>query len=468
MENKDDQKNTKPQGEQKEFIKETIKDKPINKKRYATKMVLNILLAVVFGIVAAVVFTLVIRHNGSTGQRLRTHVDLSDEVSDDTAAVSNEETDGVSLDELAAVSADEAEHEDAASVSENETGSENKAHTQIINNNIVKKVSINISDYKKLYEELYDAAKRAEKCIVTVTGVSSDVDWFDNSFENENKASGFILAENGRELLILVDGKNIEGKSDIKVRFSDDSVYEGVAGNVDPNTGLMIVGVELESISDDTMREIKRASLGNSNSDFILGEPVIAIGSPIGSNSLAYGFVTSASEPISMVDREVKLIKTDIYGSTDASGVIVDYNGTVLGVICNGVGTTTGADNLINAYSISDLRSTLEKLSNGSALSRMGIYGTDVTEEAEDAGVPFGAYVKRTVMDGPAMNAGIQNGDVITKIGTKEITCFSDYQKAIEAAQPNDEIVVTVMRFARGEYQEMSFDVTLDILEKVD
>ena len=62
-------------------------------------------------------------------------------------------------------------------------------------------------------------------------------------------------------------------------------------------------------------------------------------------------------------------------------------------------------------------------------------------------------------MDSPAMRAGIQSGDVITKLGTEEITTFSDYQDAVLDLSPNTEVTVTLMRQGHPDYQEMTLEV---------
>ena len=101
----------------------------------------------------------------------------------------------------------------------------------------------------------------------------------------------------------------------IKVEFSDGTKADGHMGMSDANTGLMIVGVNLDQIGEETREAIREAELGNTSASSMVGEPIIAIGSPIGANSLAYGFVTSSGQTLNMVDRNIHLVNTDIYGS---------------------------------------------------------------------------------------------------------------------------------------------------------
>ena len=474
MDNKADENKT----ENYQFITEKRKNKPINKQKLLWRIVTTVILAMVFGAVSAGVFTTMVKRNGSADMREKVDFtpeenpsDGAPETGSDNTAVSAEEAEaeaetGTEAEETSAAPEEPVSRNEAVQEKE-ETGSVSAASigTRIINNNIVQRVSIGIADYKHLYEDLYDAATRASRSIVTVIGTSSDTDWFENTYENTDQASGLILADNGRELLIVVDSGIFDENDRIRVEFSDGTKAEARMGMSDANTGLTIVGVELDQIGEETKDVISEASLGNTSASNMVGEPIIAIGSPIGANSIAYGFVTSTGQTLSMVDRNIRLVNTDIYGSRGASGVIVDYNGSVLGIITEKKSDYATA-NLISAFAISDLRNSLEKLSNGSSLVRMGIYGTNVPEEAMEEGVPEGAYVAEIVMDGPAMEAGIQSGDVITRIGTQEIKSFDEYEKVLQNSQPNDNAVVTVMRYARGEYQEMTFDVTFDALKE--
>lgn len=52
--------------------------------------------------------------------------------------------------------------------------------------------------------------------MVTVTGVVSDVDWFDNTYENQGQTAGLIVADNGKELLILVDAAAIRQAEELE------------------------------------------------------------------------------------------------------------------------------------------------------------------------------------------------------------------------------------------------------------
>ncbi len=460
-----------------DFIKEKIKDRPIDKKKLLKRIGMTVLIAVIFGVVSAVTFSLVYAHIRPDESESIKPVSLSGEEAEQPAedGLSDDETENgeetdtinvVSLDETAseneAVSENGTVSENETTPSENETNEPSPARPSTIINNITNNVDVTPENYAKLYKSIHDVAILAGKSLVTVTATTTDTDWFENPYETGSSAIGMIVADNGRQMLILIDSSVTENAEDISVVFADGTNAGAKILNTDSDTSLQIIGVELSDISDETKNKISYASFGSSTYASTVGTPVIAIGSPIGiTGSEEYGFITSMSQEKEMSDFNVHLLTTDIHGSDNASGVIVDYSGHVLGVI-----TTSYKDNnlagLITTYSISDIKETIENLANGKERTYMGIVGTSVTQEAADThNMPMGAYVINVDPDSPAMSAGIQSGDVITKIGTQTIVDYSDYSKAIAELSAGVETVVTVQRFSRGDYTELTFETEL-------
>ncbi len=225
-----------------------------------------------------------------------------------------------------------------------------------------------------------------------------------------------------------------------------------------------MLAVALENLSDTIKEEeeLPIVKFGYSNVRNLAGTPVVAIGSPMGvSNSMGYGIITGSSTVLSMTDRNYKLILTDISGSQNASGVLFDLQGRLIGIITNNK-SKSDMKNLVNAYGIAELQKTVEKMSNASAVAYMGIRGGDVPKEAnQNLNVPYGAYVEEFELDSPAMHAGIQSGDVIVGMNDKNISSFNEYSNALMEMEPGQIVEVTVMRQAQEEYKEMKFNIEL-------
>lgn len=447
-------------GDQKfDFITETIKKKPINKKRVFGKIIFTFFLAVMFGVVACITFILALPHiKDKLGFEDTKMVTLAEEENGEDVAevrlndVEDEADENVKTEE---VEADVATEQKPAEVV-----------TQVVQK--VEKVekNLDVSDYKHLYTQMSGVAYEVKKSLVTVTGVFSDTDWFMNPYEENKATSGVIVADNGKEMLIVAQTKTIKFAHSIKVTFCDGSVHEAVMKKSDVNTGLSVIGVEIEDLSDETREKITMAKLGSSRIATLVGSPVMALGNPIGvSGSQASGTITSSSFVKTMTDTSVTFLTTDMYGAASASGVLVNLDGDVIGIIYQD-DTVGDIPDVIKAYGISDLKGKIEKLSNGQDLAVLGIYGTDVTDAAaEELGIPYGAYVKEVVIDSPAMEAGIQSGDVIVKLGTTEIDSFESFKDAMLKCQPGDLMMVTVMRQGRLDYGEVSYEIELGTLK---
>lgn len=450
-----------------QFIKETIKERPLNKKKVLTRIIMILICALLFGAVSAGVFILSVRQYLSARgdgidpvniPRDEEMVSADEEPGEEPGEepVKGEES-GISDNEAEEVKgSEEASTEEAVSENESADNTEKK----IVSYNITEHVSLSVEDYKSLYRTLKGVATEVGRSVVSVTTVVNDTDWFENSYEDSNTVSGLIVANNGKDLLILAEIPTTDENMELNVTFADGVTLSGDVKQDDPDTGLSIISVPLESISDDTQKVIKEAELGNSRGTNIVGLPVMALGAPLGiQGSQCFGRTTGNQREISLPDKNIHVLSTDIYGSENASGVIADYDGNVIGII-SGDTAMDDMPNLLCGYAISDLKGLIERLSNGSSGCYLGIYGADVTPEInEREGVPMGLYVTRVALDSPAMSGGIQSGDVITRLGTADIASLSDYSEQLMKYQPGDEAVITVQRYSQGEFQEMTFEI---------
>lgn len=427
-----------------EFMKEKIKERPINRKKLLRRTVITATMAVIFGLIACFTFLVL-------------------EPVFSNMLYPEEEPKQVTFPEVEEEMLPEDMLQTETQIPENEESQE----TQKESSTETKSPSLEVTDYQALYNKMYAIAQESQKSMVTVTGVISDVDWFNNPYESKGQTSGIILADNGKELLILADKQAVEEAESIQVTFCDGEQATGSLRASDATTGLSVISVPLDGIGAETKGAIVMANLGSSNGSNLLGSAVIAVGTPMGtSNSVAYGMITSLGNTISVPDNAYKLITTDIYGSKNAGGVILDMSGKILGVIDMSY-NTEDVENSISAIGITELKKTIQKLSNGKQMAYFGVDAIDVTEEAnQKLKVPFGAYVTEIQMDSPAMSSGVQSGDIIVKIGTEPIENMEQYVDALLACEPEDTVEITVMRQGKEEYREMSFTVTLEKLNK--
>jgi serine protease Do len=168
-----------------------------------------------------------------------------------------------------------------------------------------------------------------------------------------------------------------------------------------------------------------------------------------------------------------KTLKSDEQGNFSFDGlnwdrsyaIIVNFKGQVIGMIYQEEATLE-MQNCLVAIGMSDLRDITETMSNGNKNPLAGILGIDVTEEAhKELGVPFGAFVTEVIIASPAMNAGIQSGDVIVDVDIEPITYYSDFTKALHSHEPEEDVVLSVMRQNGEGYNNINIIVHLDTLD---
>lgn len=429
-----------------DFITEKIKQRPVNKKKLLRRTLITAAMAVIFALVACLTFLIL------------------------EPVISNwlypeEEPAPIEFPEEAEEMLPEDMIADDSQMEEPSPPVEIKLEEQIAQ--VLDNVALDIEDYSSMYGMMAEVAKDVGKSLVTVTGSVSNVDWFNDTYEKKDRTSGIIVAKTEREILILVNYEKIINAENMVVTFCRGEQAQAQLRKKDVNTKLAILSVELGELEDETKELASAADLTASSSNRgIIGNPVIAVGSPLGNgDSICYGVITSNSNSLNMVDSCYKVLTTDIYGSQNASGVLINVRGQVLGIIDNSH-NSEDMKNLVSALGITELRRVIERMSNEREQAYLGTHGMDVTLEAnESLGVPFGAYITEIEMDSPAMTAGIQSGDVIIGIGEKQISAYGDLVNALIELKQEETVSITLMRQGPEEYVQMEVDVTLGVLE---
>ncbi|MCM1326979.1 MAG: S1C family serine protease [Bacteroidales bacterium] len=430
-------------GAQNEFLMEKIKERPVNRRKLIRRTITTAALAVIFGLIACVTFLVLepVINNWLYPEK------------EPQVVVFPEDQEEIAPEDMLV--------EDPAHMQDTEW--ENIALEEEQIRQILSRVTLDTDSYKQIYGSLSSYAKEINRSMVTVTGVTSNTDWFNDVQESRNQASGVIIYNNGREVLVLVEYTPLRKAESLTLTFYNGIQTEADLKAQDAATNLAVIAVDLDKLSEEFIEnDLKIAPLGASNLSSIVGTPVVAVGSPMGTNnSLGYGMVSAASGQQTQTDAHYKLLQTDIMGSQNAGGILFNLQGQVLGIITN---NKSGSDmkNMITAYGISELKRRIEKMSNGEAFAYLGINGVDVTHEInQELGVPYGAYIKEVAMDSPAMLAGIRKGDVIVEMNDKSIDSFSTYVTNLLQCSPGETVKLIVKRQAQNEYRELTFTVIL-------
>lgn len=417
------------------FINEKRKEKPVNKRRLLIQTAFIIAMAVVFGLVASLVFA----YFQPKFQQM----------------LYPEEHTVITLPKDEFHTTEETEEIEPTETEEDDTQEPVVPEPR----------ELELEDYQRLQNKMYAVGREANRFVVTVTGVKRDTDWFNNDYESKGHSSGIIFENDGKELLILTERRAIADVQEIYVTFANGVSAEASLKNYDGNTGITVLSVLLSEIDENTMNSIKEATLGNSTAT-AQGELAIAVGSMTGTGPfILTGNITSTTNMISAADNNFAVLTTDIVGSRNGSGAIVNVNGEVIGLMLQGYGGTADQSTL-TALAISDVKAIIEKLANNQDIPYIGLELTTVTNDiAREYGIPKGAYIKDVKMDSPAMAAGLQTGDVVTSIGGETVLSVEAYERNLLLLAEGKSVEIVVQRQGIDDYTEITCTVEVGVLK---
>ena len=266
--------------------------------------------------------------------------------------------------------------------------------------------------------------------------------------------SGFIISDDG---YILTNFHVIEDSSHISVSMYNGDSYDATLIGYDESNDIAVLKIDAEGLAP--------VILGDSN-NLNVGDSVVAIGNPLGELTF-----TLTSGTISAKDREVtfsnnvsmNLLQTDCaINSGNSGGALFNLYGEVIGVTNAKYGSSSSSsasiDNIGFAIPINSIMNIVESIIEKGYISKpyIGISVLDISAETQAYGIPAGAAVQSVAENGPAAQAGLQRGDVITAVDGKTMTS-SELVSFVASASVGQQIQFSIYR--QGETLEITVDV---------
>ncbi len=315
--------------------------------------------------------------------------------------------------------------------------------------------------YLAIYEDLRKLYVDVNESLITVNGIRSVVDIFDNEYDDVTTTSGLIVFNNDEELLILVNLDRIKNAKKIQVSFSDFLQVDADIQAVDSDLNLAIIAVPLDKIPSSKLSSIKPAKLGESYS-LSVGTPILALGNPNGYvGSMEYGMITNLGSYTYITDDKVELFHTDITYNENGSGVIVNMDGEVVGIITNKLKDDLN-QKISTVIGISKIKQTIEILANNTDRVYFGIKAADMTEPAlKKTEIANGICVTEVEVDSPALEAGLQSGDILLSINDTPVMSVNSFHSILSIFKPKDAIKVRIRRSIKESYKDMELNVLL-------
>jgi putative serine protease PepD len=265
----------------------------------------------------------------------------------------------------------------------------------------------------------------------------------------EGSGSGIVLTKDG----LILTNNHVAGDGDLSVTFSNGKTVKAHLIEADKATDLAVV--QAEGVTDATPINFGRSA------DLAVGQPVVAIGSPLGlSGTVTQGIVSALHRPLlpqedaggsgndtqSVIDG----IQTDApINPGNSGGALVDLNGNLVGItsaiasLGASFGGQSGSIGLGFAIPVDQARIIADKLAKKEPVYH-ALLGVQVS--TSDDPTQRGALIQKVTANGPAAAAGLKKGDLVIKLDDRLIDTSDALVAGVRSRQPGDKVTITYIR----------------------
>jgi serine protease Do len=310
---------------------------------------------------------------------------------------------------------------------------------------------------------------------ITNTGVVSyQTFWGVQEQESQSCGSGIIINKDDKYLYIATNNHVVADAETLTVQFCDDETVSCEVQGTDASDDLAVVRVALKSIKDDTLSQIKIASVYDGD-DLVVGQGVIAIGNALGyGQSVTNGIISALGRTVTVQDSTTgetvtnsNMIQTNAaINPGNSGGALLNASGEVIG-INSAKYSDTDVEGFGYAIPMSDAMPLIEQLIEKGEVEQaqtayLGIQGQDISSDvAQSYNMPEGVYVYNVIAGSAAEQAGLQQGDIITKLDSQSVSTMEELKTLISSYKAGDSVKLEIERLGNNGYEKQSVKVTL-------
>lgn len=283
-----------------------------------------------------------------------------------------------------------------------------------------------------------------------------------NPYQPQQKASmgsGVIISEDG---YIVTNNHVVENSSEIEVVLNDKRTYKAVVVGTDPTTDLTLLKID--------EKNLEFLTFGNSDA-LKVGEWVLAVGNPFNlTSTVTAGIVSAKARNINLLDDQYRIesfIQTDaVVNPGNSGGALVNTKGELVGINTAIQSQTGSYIGYSFAIPVNIVKKVMDDLLKFGEVQRgfIGINIRDINAAfAQEINLNEikGVYVTGLTENGAGQEAGLETGDIITKIQDVNVNSASELQEQVGRFRPGDKIAVSFLRKGK----EKSTSVTLKNIE---
>lgn len=373
---------------------------------------------------------------------------------------------------------------------QNASGSPSAGNTKVSN----MKVDVN--------SDITDAASKVQDAVVSVinlqkqqsqSGLGGFSDFFggnDNQqsqedsgqLEETSEGSGVIYKLEGKTAYIVTNNHVVEKQDGLEVLLKDGSRVKATLVGTDSYTDLAVLKVESDKVAD-----IKPATFGDSD-NLKVGEPAIALGSPLGSqyaNSVTSGIISSLNRQVVNQNDEgqtvnINAIQTDAaINPGNSGGPLVNMAGQVIGinsskivqtesnVSVEGIGFAIPSNDVVNVINQLEKDGKVVRPALGITMVNLSDLSTEQVSEIVKvpSSVTQGVVINSVQSSTPADQAGLKKYDVITKIDDTDVSTGVELQSELYKHKVGDTVKITYYRKDKKETVSVKLSIDANSLK---
>ena len=282
----------------------------------------------------------------------------------------------------------------------------------------------------------------------SAVGISTEIvttNWFGQQV-NAAAGSGFVISSDG---YIVTNYHVIAGAHTIKVTFQDGAAYDATLVGGEESNDVAVLKIDAQGLTP--------VIIGNSD-DLHVGQTVTAIGNPLGelTFSQTHGIVSAKDRTVTLDGGiKINMIQTDCtINSGNSGGPLFNLYGEVIGITSakysnNGSYSEATIEGIGFAIPMNDVVGIIKDLIEHGYVTgkpNVGVLLNDIDANALRYGIPDGAEVMAILEGSCAQKAGLQVGDIITRVNDTEITSVTGLQETVKTHRAGEKVTFTVYR----------------------
>lgn len=344
----------------------------------------------------------------------------------------------------------------------------------------VSSTSGTVNDESSAYNVKMDVAAVANAAMpamvalqgtTTVSGSSSTIFGYGQSYEATTSGTGIIVGKSDTELLLLTNAHVIDGVSNLKCTFVDGESVNCTVKGSKSDKDIAVVAVNLSDIKSSTINQISIAELGDSD-DVTLGQEVVAIGNALGEGqSVTNGIISAMNRSITVnnVTFDGLFMTNAAINSGNSGGALLNADGRVIGI--NFAKTSEdGVEGMAYSIPVSNVKDLINSLMNretrtkvaDSEASYLGISGVDITSTiSQYYKYPQGVQIRSVASGSAAEKAGLGQYDIIVSFDDESISSMSELQNTMQYYKAGETVTIKYYHPEGTQYVLKSVDVTL-------